>query len=310
MSEIKQDIINEIHRNARKNFPRRKVILKDIDDLWQADLVDMQKFSKYNHNYKYILVTIDTFSKYAWAFPLKQKNKESVCDAFQNLFTTEGRQPKNLQTDFGTEFYNSRFKKLTRKYSINHYSTYSNKKASIVERFIRTLKSNLYKVFHLQGNYKWITGALSDVIHKYNNTKHRTIGISPASVNTTNKRIVLKRIIDKINFTSQKSNIKVDDFVRISKYKSCFDKGYTPNWSTEIFKVVAVQNTNPVTYLLQDMNKQPILGTFYAEELQRTKHPNYYLVEKVLKRKGNKVYVKWLGLSSKENSWIDNTNVA
>ncbi|CAK1578742.1 unnamed protein product [Parnassius mnemosyne] len=101
----------------------------------------------------------------------------------------------------------------------------------------------------------------------------------------------------------------VGDYVRISKYKGTFENGYTPNWSTEIFIIRKLQNTIPTTYLIEDtIRGQPILGGFYAQELQKTKNPNIYLVEKVLRRKGNKVLVKWLGLSSSENSWIDKSN--
>lgn len=101
----------------------------------------------------------------------------------------------------------------------------------------------------------------------------------------------------------------VGDFVRVSKYKGCFDKGYYPNSSTEIFKITKIQGTNPTTYLIEDGRCRPILGAFYAQELQKTNHPDIYLVEKVLKREGKRVYVKWLGLPTSENSWIDKSNV-
>lgn len=304
MSKI--DVINEIHKNARVNFPRRNVILKDIDDLWQADLMDMQAISKVNAGYKYILVIIDTFSKYAWALPLKQKNKQEVSEAFKTVIE-KGRVPKNLQTDLGKEFYNDQFKSLVNKYNINHYSTYSTKKASIVERLIRTLKNKLYKEFSLNGNYKWFNGMLKKKLHEYNNDVHRTVGQPPASINRRNKTKILQRYLDAAQ--SQKKveckKFSVGDFVRISKYKGCFDKGYFPNWSTEIFKIKKIQETNPTTYLIEDDRCRPILGAFYAQELQKTHHPDIYLVEKVLKRKGKQVYVKWLGLPTSENSWID-----
>lgn len=306
----KTDIVNEIHKNARVNFPRRSVVMRDIDDLWQADLIDMQKMSTLNSDYKYILVVIDTFSKYAWAVPLKRKNKDCVFNAFKNIFGT-GRVPKNLQTDLGTEFYNVKLKSLTNKFNINHYSTYSTKKASIAERFIRTIKSKLYKEFSLKGNYRWINGTLEKLMENYNNTKHRTIGIEPSQVNTNNKEIILNRYIHREKskiFKSQNKKLGIGSFVRISKHKGVFEKGYTPNWSTEIFKIIKVQKTNPITYLIEDSKKQPILGAFYSQELQKTKHPDIYLVEKVLKRNGRKVLVKWLGLPSSENSWIDKSN--
>lgn len=305
----KVDVVNEIHKNARVNFPRRNVILKDIDDLWQADLMDMQNISNSNRGNNYILVVIDCFSKYAWALPLSKKNKECVSKSFQ-LILDRGRIPKNLQTDRGKEFYNDKFKKITVKYKINHYSTYSTKKASIVERVIRTLKNKLYKAFSLNGNYNWINGVLSETICDYNNTTHRTIGQTPTSVNNNNKQNVFQRYIKL--YQSKKiiksTKFHVGDFVRISKHKGCFGKGYTPNWSTEIFKITEVTQSNPTTYLLQDSQSRPILGAFYTEELQKTHNKDLYLVEKVLKKKGNKVYVKWLGLPATENSWIDKDN--
>lgn len=305
----KNSVVNEIHKNARVNFPRRHVVMRDIDDLWQADLIDMKSLSKQNSGYKYILVIIDTFSKYAWAFPLKFKNKDQVSKAFESILK-KGRIPKNLQTDFGTEFYNENFKTIVKKFNINHYSTYSTKKASIVERLIRTLKNKMYKQFSFQGNYTWIKGVLEEIVENYNTSKHRTIGLSPNEVNENNKKLILQRFnVGKQLKILKKRNLKVGDFVRISKYKGVFEKGYTPNWSTEIFRIKKVQKTNPVTYLIEDAKHQPILGSFYAEELQKTENPNVYLIEKVLKRKGNKIFVKWLGFPSSENSWIDRTNI-
>lgn len=304
----KADVVNEIHRNARVNFPRRHVVMKDIDDLWQADLIDMQSFSKNNNNFKYVLVVIDTFSKYAWTYPLKSKNKECVWTAFKYLLQ-KGRTPKNLQTDFGTEFYNKKFQLLMKQYNINHYSSFSTKKASIVERFIRTLKSKMYKDFSFKGKYKWSDGTLDKLLFEYNYTKHRTINEMPAKVNKYNKNKILNRYLTTSQDIKKKCKFKVGDFVRISKYKGTFEKGYTPNWSTEIFKIYKIQYTTPVTYLIKDVRDQPILGAFYTEELLRTKYPEIYLVEKVLKRSGNKIYVKWLGLSSNENSWIDASNI-
>lgn len=303
----KADVVNEIHKNARVNFSRRHVIMKGIDDLWQADLIDMQSVSKENKKIKFILIVIDTFSKYAWAFPLKCMTKDVVSNTFKMLLN-KGRVPKNLQTDNGTEFYNNMFQKLMKSYNINHYSTFSTKKASIVERLIRTLKSKLYKEFSLKGNYKWIDNTLDNVVYTYNHTQHRTIDEIPANVNKKNTNRILMRYASLVKNVNIKSKFKVDDYVRISKYKGTFEKGYTPNWSTEIFKIKKIQNTTPITYLIEDTRGRPILGAFYAQELQKTKHPTVYLVEKILKSKGNRVLVKWLGLPPSENSWIDKSN--
>lgn len=306
----KHQIVNEIHRPARKNFKRRSVVLKGIDDLWQADLIDLQKFHKVNKGYKYILTVIDTFSKYAWCVPIKSKTKTEVKNSFELIIQLTKRIPKNLQTDFGKEFYNNEFERYVNSLKINHYSTYSVKKASIVERLIKTLKSKLYKHFSLIGNYKWVGKPLDDIVKSYNQTVHRTTKFKPIDVNFDNDIQVSKNIEkSQINMHYKRNKFKIGDCVRISKYKSAFHKGYTPNWSTELFTIIHVNRTTPVAYHIQDQRKNKILGSFYEEELQKTNYPNVYLVEKVIKKKGRKLYVKWLGLSNSENSWIDRNAV-
>ena len=95
----------------------------------------------------------------------------------------------------------------------------------------------------------------------------------------------------------------------MSRAKQIFEKGYTPNWSTEIFSITKVASTNPVTYHLKDYLEQLISGGFYEEELQKVKYDDVYLVEKIVKKRGNEVYVKWLGFDSSHNSWIDKSNL-
>lgn len=302
----KNVIVDEIHRAARKNFPRRCTIIKGIDDLWQADLIDFQKFAQFNKGYKYVLVVIDCLSKYVWFSPLKSKAKYNVSNAMEIILNNSLRSPRNLQTDLGKEFYNDVFKQLMKKFNINHYSTYSTKKASIVERVIRTLKGHLYKLFSLYGKYQWIEKNLDYVVQCYNNNIHRITKFKPIDVNTENQLLVMSNIIKTQRLkTKRKPKFRVGDNVRISKYKGDFYKGYTSNWSNEIFKITKLGHTNPPTYYLEDKHNQKILGSFYDHELQKTKYPDLYLIEKVLKRKGNKLFVKWLGLSDKENSWIE-----
>lgn len=301
----KEDIVNEIHRSARKNFPRRSYQMRGIDDTFQADLVEMIPHSKLNNGYKYILMVIDVFSKFAWTVPLKNKTGKEVTNAMKSIFIKDGRIPKNLHTDQGKEFYNSFFQELMKEYNINHYSTYSKMKASIVERFNRTLLTKLWKIFSLQGSYKWFN-ILKSVTNTYNNTYHRTIKMKPSEVDSKNSDDILRNSYRKNNTLNMnyKLKFKVNDFVRISKFKSIFEKGYTPSWSTEIFQIYKIQFNKPVTYLLQDSTGQKISGSFYEQELMKTDYPTIYLVEKILRRKGDKLYVKWLGLDSSENSWI------
>lgn len=293
-----EQVVKEIHRPARRNFLRRKMVIKHFDDIWQGDLADFQKYSKENKGFKYVLFVIDAYSKYLWVKPLKNKTAPVVTQAFQEILESSGRKPVNFQTDDGTEFFNKIFSTMITKHKINHYSTYSTKKAMIAERVIKTIKSNLYKKFSSRGKYKWID-IIDDVVRVYNDTVHSTTGIKPSAV----KKYSKLSVYDNMKIAGIKSKFKVGDFVRISKHRSVFDKGYHPNWSTEVFKIRKVQLTYPVTYLLEDSHSKNILGGFYSQELTDVKDPNIYLVEKILRRKNNKLYVQWLGLN--ERSWID-----
>ena len=220
MQQIKEALVEELHKPVRKNFRRRKVDIRAIDETWQADLVIMDAYSRENKGYNYLLTVIDIFSKYAWAVPLKQKTGEEVAKALESIFK-QGRVPLKLHVDQGTEFYNKTCKQLLQKYKVHLYSTYSHLKASIVERFNRTLKSNMWKKFSLQGSYKW-TDILPELISKYNNIKHRTIGMKPKDVNHENESSVLQRFFNG-KCVRDKPKFKVSDKVRISKYKHIFE---------------------------------------------------------------------------------------
>lgn len=298
VKDIKSQVVAELHRSARRNFRRRRTIIKGYGDIWAVDLAEMQNFAKENKGNRYILVVIDCYSKYVWSRPLKNKTAVEVTDAMKNVLQAAKYSPNNLQSDNGTEFYNKHFTALMKRHNINHYSTYSTKKAAIVERVIRTLKSWLYKEFSTRGTYKWVD-ILPNITKKYNNKIHRTIQMRPVDV--THTTVLNQYKYPKI---ARKAKYRAGDIVRISKYKSVFDKGFTANFSTELFKIVRVNITNPTTYILEDMNGQPIKGCFYEYEIQKTKYPDVYLVERVIRRRGNKVYVKWLGFSNDHNSWI------
>lgn len=310
-----EDVVRELYASARKNFPRRSTVLKGLFDLHQADLAEFLPYAKQNKGYKYILFIIDCFSKRLWCEPLKSKNAVDMLQAFENIYGEEGkkgcatiRAPTHLQTDLGTEFYNSRTSAYLKRLNIKHYSTYSVKKAAIVERVIRTIKNKIYKVFALRGKYVWYD-KLQEVVDDYNNTVHSTIKMKPIQVTTREHELRLLNTVYNHVKTAGRGKFKVGDVVRISKHKTVFEKGYTPSWTTELFKIVKVKLTEPVTYLLEDMSSQPIRGGFYAFELQRAKHDDVYLVEKILKRKNDKVFVKWLGFDRSHNSWIDKTNM-
>lgn len=296
----KEGIAQELHKSARKRFTRRHVITKGLNDLLQMDLIEMIPYSKQNKGYKYILIVIDVYSKYVWAKPLKNKTGIEVATNFESILKQLPIKPRYVQTDNGTEFYNKHFKNVLQKYKVKHYSVYSTMKACIAERFIRTVKNKIFTLFTQKGSYKWID-FLPTVIYKYNHTVHSTTKKKPVDIKDNS---LLLTVYKYTKYDKCKPKFKVGDFVRISKHKSVFVKGYAPSWSAEIFKVFTIQQTNPITYLLQDLKGNNIFGAFYAQELQKTKYPNIYLVERIVKTKGNKIFVKWLGFPHSENCWI------
>lgn len=298
-----RQIAYELHKPTKIKFKRRRVVIKGYNDLYQSDLIEMIPYASQNKGYKYILIVINAYSKYAWAEPLKTKTAVEVSAAMKKILKTLKTPPNNLQTDMGKEYYNSNFKNLMSEYNINHYSTYSSIKACIAERFIRTLKSMLFREFSARGSYNWLQ-LLRALIKKYNNTVHRTTKLRPSQINVNTP-------ISSYNYSSHyvKPKFLVGDYVRISKTRKAFKKGFLPSWSTEIFKIWDIKSTFPPTYLLEDVEGCKIKGAFYQEELQKTKYPKTYLIEKILKRKQDKAYVKWLGFSPSHNSWIKLSSV-
>ena len=302
---IMENIANELHRPVRKKFPRRQVVTRFKDDLWQADLIDMQSHSKKNNGFKFILVVIDTFTKYVWVEILKNKTKTEVSKAMLNILKQAC--PKLLQTDKGTEFYNKEFQSIMNKYNIKHYSTYSNIKAGMAERVIRTLKNKIYKHFTATGSFNWYK-SLHKLILNYNNTRHKTIQCTPREARSEFKTI--KNVIYLKKYECKKTKFKINDKVRISKYKHNFDKSYTPNWTTEIFTIFKILNTNPVTYQLKDELDNIILGCFYESEIKKTNFPDTFLIERIIKKNKKKMFVKWLGFNNDYNSWININNIS
>ena len=302
------ELADELHRPVRHKFQKRKVFAKTIDDIWSADLIEMLPLAKYNKGYKYLLMIIDVFSKYGWIMPVKAKTGAAVSTAFEKVFKTSGRVPSKLWVDKGREFYNATVQQLLKKKGVSMYSTENEEKSSIVERWNRTIKRNMWKYFTANNTHKYID-ILPELVEKYNKTYHRSIKTTPINASKPdNFNHVFKALYGNMKQLERKPKFKVGDRVRITKKKKTFEKGFTTNWSEELFIITKVKITKPPTYEIEDLNGKPIQGTFYEQELQKSKQSSYR-VEKVLKRRKAKngqkeVYVKWKGYDTSFNSWI------
>ena len=188
------------------------------------------------------------------------------------------------------------------------FPTENKEKSSVCERWNHTIKIKMWKQFTVQGNTVYIDIILPKILKQYNNTKHSSIKMTPieASKKKNESTLYFIPLHGDMGQLSSKPKFKVGDKVRISKYKrKVFDKGYTPNWTEEIFLIDKIQSTNPVTYRLKDLNNEEIQGSFYEPELLKAKQDIFH-IDKVIWRdyKKKQALVSWKGYSDNFNSWV------
>lgn len=306
-------------RVARRNFKRNPVIAEHIDAQWQGDLAEVGNLAAYNDGIRYILILIDVVSKYVWVEPLKTKSGPSMVEAFKKLFQRIDRKPMKLQTDDGKEFWFSGVQAFLKENNIQFFTLKSDKKASIAERMVRTLKEKIWRYMHEKNTKRYID-VLQDLVSSYNDTYHKAIQMPPSEVDATNEGLVLRRLYGKawakVSKEHQKKKkkpvLKKGDFVRISSVKGAFKKGYMGNWSEEIFIIDDIIYSKPFfLYKLKDWNQEKIDGSFYEKEVQLVSKglDDYWKVEKIIRERvvrGKRQYfVKWLGYPDDMNSWVD-----
>ena len=262
------DVHSKHRRIVKKNFPRRKVISRFPFDLFMADLIEYPQLRYQNSNYRFILIVIDCFTRKVWAVPMKKKSAQWTADAFESIFKTFDKLPVHMVTDRGLEFYNSQVHKVFLNYGINHYSikTKSKWKASMVERVIRTLKTRLQRYFTKNKTKKWID-VIDQFVSNYNATPHSAHGLPPQDVTHENQKDVYKRLYLNQSLKTD-CRLKIGDKVRKIIDKTLFEKGYTTNWSEEIYKIKEIRQSNGVCwYYLVSIDNKPVDGIWYYYQL-------------------------------------------
>ena len=266
---VKRDLIkiyiDEIYsKPPRRNFPTNKIIYNHTDEIWSIDLADMIDYKiSNNKGYRYIFIVIDNFSKYLWAIPLKNKYSQTITNEFSNILTTSKRNPLKIESDRGTEFYNSIFQNFLKTEKIQHYSRYTDKGPSIAERVIRTVRNLLKKPIFLAGSANWLS-ELPSVVKQYNDIIHHSTKMTPNQASKkSNERKVYSNLKDKREV--RKPKFKLGDLVRTADIKRVFSKGDSTNWSYKLYTITEViHDTIPsyrINYLPERYNENLLLPT-------------------------------------------------
>lgn len=291
-----------LHKKAIRNFPRRKTIVDEIDEQWQIDLVDTKKFKYQNSHFQYLLCCIDVLSKYAWVEPLKDKTARSCAEAFKKIFS-EGRTPKYIYSDWGNEF-KGECKALFIKHGITQLDTKSDNKASIVERFNRTLKERIERYFTFSKKKQYMT-VLKQLVFSYNRTKHSAIDMAPVNVTESNIKQVKKSLYGDEDDYHVHFEFKVGDYVRLAVDKSIFDKGYSANWSDEVFVIYFLNPSNPPNYKIKTIQGKEYDKNYYKEQLQLVPEKDFpYDSFEVLDQDRETFLIKQLNSENQESKWV------
>ncbi len=298
-----------LHRSRRKPFKRRHIIVDGIKSQYDADLIDFQSYVKDNDGIRYVLLTIDVFTRFVYLEPLKTKKCEDVREGLKAIF--KHGKCEFLRTDSGKEFTGHIVQTYLKEMNIVHFIARSELKANFAERAIKTIKSKIIKYFTKTLSHRYID-VLKDIQYSYNHTKHRSIGMSPSEVNSKNSTALWRKLylpyLSQNEMKKSRYKFKIGQKVKIPYSKTTFDREYSLKWSGEIFEVIyrTMKEGIPI-YRLKDFNGEPIKGIFYNSELQKvTYDPDKpFLVHKVLAKKGNRVKVSWLGWPRMYDSWIN-----
>ncbi|KAL3087105.1 hypothetical protein niasHS_005344 [Heterodera schachtii] len=299
-------------RPRRVRFPRASTVAAGFMTDVQVDLADFQALSRHNRGHRYLLVAVDVLSKRLFVVPLKNKRAEEMLEAFKLLIGQMPMAPHRIFSDKGTEFKNRLLKEFFEQREIEkHEPVHSSVKASVAERAIRNVKQRLYRYFAETETLNWVDEA-QKIVDGINSSPSRAHGMRPIDVGFSNAQRVWKRLYGGHGAPQKRRppRFRKDDFVRMSREKGQFEKGYLPNYGDEILEVDEVlKGVRPIRYKLRDEHGEKFKGSFYEQELGRVRKDaeTSYRIEKVYrKRKGadgsTEMLVKFIGYPERE--WV------
>lgn len=325
--------VDPYNRNvpSQTRFPRRQVFVRKANHVWDCDLMikNTEPWKSANDGFIYILCCVDQFSRFAHCRPIKRKTAVDVARAMQDIFISTQKRPYAIYSDRGGEFAGA-FGQLLEDYSIEHWFPNTTVKASIVERFNRTLNMRFTRLSDALHTHKWVDH-LQDVVYNYNNTVHRTIGMTPTeATKEENREKVFNRLYTEKPMKISEPRKQVGDFVRIPDDSiDIFTRGHHTRWSIAVYEIVEIRRTVPITYALRDLGEPPakLRRYFYEQELVKVSKPDKYDIEKVLQWRNSRRMpgvrtgpagpmrrwglVKWLGYpdDARFNTWVEESAI-
>ena len=245
--------INEIYsKPPKKYYATNKTDVYHIDDIWSLDISDLKDYGpENNRGYRYVLVTIDNFSKYGWTIPLKNKNAQTIKESFENILISSKRKTNLIESDRGKEFYNNIFQDFLNKNNIKLYSRNSSYGAVFAERFNKSIRDLIKRPVFENGDGNWID-ILSTITKQYNNRIHSSAKLSPKDASLKkNEGFVYKNLLDKRK--KIKPKFQINDLVREADLKKMFSKGDTTNWSNKLYKITEIVNDTIPSYKINNL---------------------------------------------------------
>ena len=317
-NDIKQFLdANEIftrfkqHRKSKKFSP---IYVYSRRELFQADTVFFTdaEMVKANFGFRYLFTCIDCFTKMAWIYPLKENTCESILNCFQDILRKCGEKPQRLNTDRGSELICKKFASFLKDQSIHHYLAFSLRKCPIIERFNLTIQNLIYKIMAFNRSLEW-TKFLDQAMQIYLNRVHSTIKMTPLDAEKKqNEKIVrnnLHQYFQKNRGKKQKAKFLIGDTVRIWGKRRTFQRGYDENFTREFFIIKKILRNLPVPrYVLMDARKEPIIGSFFQDEITKFVPSDTFEIEVKKRRKRGKTeeyFVHYIGFPTSMDEWVN-----
>ena len=258
---------------AKKRFIRLKVISYRLNEIWSIDLADMQQLARDNSGIKYLFVAVDTLSRFLWASGMKSKTSKECADVLKKIIASNSRRtgpkictktfsPEKLWADKGREF-EGEFATFCREKGIEIYSTQSETKSAMAERYIRTLKSLIFKYLHEHDTNRYID-QLDNFASIINSRVNRITKLAPRTVSQKDVPYLVSLCNTNL---PQRPKFKIGDQVRVRRKIETFHRGYKIQFTEELFTIVQIPTNNPPTYVVKDTKNEIILGKFYEPEL-------------------------------------------